>query len=448
MRRKILTGLGIAAVLTVALAAPAFAQDRCTRSGRDARHAGQPAVGRHRRGARHLHAGRLRARRDRLLPGQARRPRGVDELRHLRPRLRRLLPRRLRPDVRRLLDAARSATTRRSAAACIGSGNWVFLWKGGFALGDIGKAGGAAVAGLLPLHGRLHGHHRHDPDRGHGRAVEVEGVRRLGPVLRRHLLPAVRRVDLGRRLAAPSSATACTSASATSTSPAPASCTRSVASPRSPAPSCSGLASASSTRTARPTRCPATTSRWPCSAASSCCSAGSASTPPRRSRPPTSSSPWSRRTPRSPLPSAPSSAMFWCMYSRTGKKPDPGMMVNGMLAGLVAITAPCAFVDPWAAAVIGIDRRRARRASRAASSRTGCKIDDPVGAIAVHGVGGIFGVLCVGIFANGQYGAGWNVHRPRAAASGKGVIGILYGMRSRASASSVRRPSACSRSGP
>jgi Amt family ammonium transporter len=34
-------------------------------------------------------------------------------------------------------------------------------------------------------------------------------------------------------------------------------------------------------------------------------------------------------------------------------KPDPGMMVNGMLAGLVAITAPCAFVQPWAAAVIG-----------------------------------------------------------------------------------------------
>src|SRR5262245_26676407 len=45
------------------------------------------------------------------------------------------------------------------------------------------------------------------------------------------------------------------------------------------------------------------------------------------------------------------SAMLWQSW-RTGK-PDPGMMVNGMLAGLVAITAPCAFVDPWAAAVIG-----------------------------------------------------------------------------------------------
>ena len=44
--------------------------------------------------------------------------------------------------------------------------------------------------------------------------------------------------------------------------------------------------------------------------------------------------------------------MFF-MQMKTGK-PDPGMMVNGMLGGLVAITAPCAFVDPWAAAVIGI----------------------------------------------------------------------------------------------
>ena len=55
--------------------------------------------------------------------------------------------------------------------------------------------------GVLPLHGRLHGHHGDDPHRRHGRAVEVERVRRLGPLLRRALLPAVRRVDLGRRLA-------------------------------------------------------------------------------------------------------------------------------------------------------------------------------------------------------------------------------------------------------
>jgi Amt family ammonium transporter len=87
-------------------------------------------------------------------------------------------------------------------------------------------------------------------------------------------------------------------------------------------------------------------------------------------------------------------------------KPDPGMMVNGMLAGLVAITAPCAFVAPWAAAVIGAVAAVIVIEAALFLERKG--IDDPVGAIAVHGVGGIFGVLCVGIFANGLYGAGWN----------------------------------------
>jgi Amt family ammonium transporter len=118
--------------------------------------------------------------------------------------------------------------------------------------------------------------------------------------------------------------------------------------------------------------------------------------------------------------------MGW-IWLRTSK-PDPGMMANGMLAGLVAITAPAAFVDPWAAALIGliagvlvveavffIERR--------------LKVDDPVGAVAVHGVNGLFGVLAVGIFANGKYGAGWNLTTTFVDAEGtpKGVIGILYG---------------------
>jgi Amt family ammonium transporter len=113
-------------------------------------------------------------------------------------------------------------------------------------------------------------------------------------------------------------------------------------------------------------------------------------------------------------------AMAWIML-RTGK-PDPGMMANGMLAGLVAITAPCAFVQPWAAALIGtvagvlviesvwfVERR--------------LKIDDPVGAISVHGVCGIWGVLSVGLLADGQYGAGWN----GTDLGDKGVTGIFYG---------------------
>jgi Amt family ammonium transporter len=117
-------------------------------------------------------------------------------------------------------------------------------------------------------------------------------------------------------------------------------------------------------------------------------------------------------------------AMFY-MQATTGK-PDPGMMVNGMLAGLVAITAPCAFVDPWAAAVIGALASIIVILAVGFLERRG--IDDPVGAIAVHGVGGSFGVLCVGLFANGTYGAGWNVTTEGDMfESGKGVIGIFGG---------------------
>jgi Amt family ammonium transporter len=111
-------------------------------------------------------------------------------------------------------------------------------------------------------------------------------------------------------------------------------------------------------------------------------------------------------------------AMFY-MMKRVGK-PDPGMMVNGMLAGLVAITAPCAFVQPWAAAVIGILAAIIVIEAIGFIERRG--VDDPVGAIGVHGVGGIFGVLCVGIFADGQYGAGWN----GTTTTDVGVTGILY----------------------
>jgi len=114
-------------------------------------------------------------------------------------------------------------------------------------------------------------------------------------------------------------------------------------------------------------------------------------------------------------------AMFYCM-KRMGK-PDPGMMVNGMLAGLVAITAPCAFVQPWAAAVIGSIAAVLIVESVFFFERKG--VDDPVGAISVHGVGGIFGVLCVGIFADGRYGAAWNVTTTDAT-KGHGVTGFLY----------------------
>ena len=96
--------------------------------------------------------------------------------------------------------------------------------------------------------------------------------------------------------------------------------------------------------------------------------------------------------------------MFFLMG--TGKKPDPSMMLNGMLAGLVAITAPCAFVDTWAACVIGAVAGVLVVLSVNFFDSIG--VDDPVGAISVHGANGLWGVISVGIFATGKYGAGWN----------------------------------------
>jgi Amt family ammonium transporter len=117
-----------------------------------------------------------------------------------------------------------------------------------------------------------------------------------------------------------------------------------------------------------------------------------------------------------------------CFLMARGMKPDPAMMVNGMLAGLVAITAPCAFIDPWAAVVIGLISGVLVVVAVEFIDKHG--VDDPVGAIAVHGVNGLWGVLSVGIFANGAYGAGWNgVVRDAFVTKygADGVRGILYG---------------------
>jgi Amt family ammonium transporter len=114
--------------------------------------------------------------------------------------------------------------------------------------------------------------------------------------------------------------------------------------------------------------------------------------------------------------------------SAKGLKPDVTMLCNGMLAGLVAITAPCAFVDPWAAALIGFIAGILVIFSVFFWENRG--IDDPVGAISVHGMNGLWGVLSLGIFANGQYGAGWNgvVREEMVKLDGSdGVRGILYG---------------------
>ena len=100
-------------------------------------------------------------------------------------------------------------------------------------------------------------------------------------------------------------------------------------------------------------------------------------------------------------------------------KPDLSMTCNGGLAGLVAITAPCAFVNSISAMIIGtvagflvcwavvfIDAK--------------LKIDDPVGAAAVHLVKGCWGMIALGLFADGTYGDGLN-------GVAGGVTGLFYG---------------------
>jgi Amt family ammonium transporter len=90
-----------------------------------------------------------------------------------------------------------------------------------------------------------------------------------------------------------------------------------------------------------------------------------------------------------------------------------------MLAGLVAITAPCAFVTSVAAVFIGASAGVIVVSSALFVEQT-LKIDDPVGAISVHGTCGAWGILCLGLLADGRYGDGFN------GVSG-GVRGLLYG---------------------
>jgi Amt family ammonium transporter len=97
-------------------------------------------------------------------------------------------------------------------------------------------------------------------------------------------------------------------------------------------------------------------------------------------------------------------ACLW-MWWRKGK-PDPSMCCNGMLAGLVAITCPCAFVSAFGANALGLVSGILVVESVFFFDKIG--IDDPVGAISVHGVNGAWGCLSVGLFGDGAYGQGWN----------------------------------------
>jgi len=94
---------------------------------------------------------------------------------------------------------------------------------------------------------------------------------------------------------------------------------------------------------------------------------------------------------------------MWLMYG----KPDLSMCANGLLAGLVAITAPCAFVNTVGAVIIGIVAGVFCCLSVFFVERT-LKVDDPVGAVSVHGVCGAWGMIALGLFADGTYGDGLN----------------------------------------
>ena len=112
-------------------------------------------------------------------------------------------------------------------------------------------------------------------------------------------------------------------------------------------------------------------------------------------------------------------AMAYMWLIGPSKKPDPGLSVNGVLAGLVAITAPCAFVTSTSAVVIGLIAGVIVCLVTFGIEKL--RIDDPVGAVPVHFANGLWGLLAVGIFANGDpITAGWNgVASP--------VTGLLYG---------------------
>jgi len=108
------------------------------------------------------------------------------------------------------------------------------------------------------------------------------------------------------------------------------------------------------------------------------------------------------------------------MWMRYGK-PDASMTGNGLLAGLVAITAPSGFVSTVGSVIIGFVAGLLVCVSVELVERV-LKVDDPVGAISVHGTNGLWGVISVGLFADGtsNYGGSWN------GVAGS-VTGLFYG---------------------
>ncbi len=99
------------------------------------------------------------------------------------------------------------------------------------------------------------------------------------------------------------------------------------------------------------------------------------------------------------------------------KRWDLGMALNGTLGGLVAVTAPCAWIEAWAAVVIGAIAGLLVVGGVYFLESKG--IDDPVGAVSVHGINGLWGLISVGLFADGTYGL-YSLEAPY-------VTGLFYG---------------------
>jgi Amt family ammonium transporter len=108
------------------------------------------------------------------------------------------------------------------------------------------------------------------------------------------------------------------------------------------------------------------------------------------------------------------------VYPRS-KKWDLGMSLNGFLGGLVAITAPCYWVNPFGSVVIGAVAGII--VPLATDLLEHLRIDDPVGAVPVHGACGIWGTLAVGLFATGEFG----LPTATGADNANAVTGLFYG---------------------
>ena len=241
-----------------------------------------------------------------------------------------------------------------------------------------------------------------DPDWRHGRAVEVERVRRLGPVLRRPLLPDLRRVDVGRRLARQARATALDlgfgyvdfagSGVVHAVGGVAALAGAIVLGPR-----IGKYGKDGKPRALGPHHIPmAMLGTFILLFGWFGFNAASTLAVDRR---PVRGGRHEHRDRRQR--SAPSSAMFWVMRShRQARSRDDGQRHARRTRGdhgSVCVRA----------AVGGSSHRHHRRSHRRRGGvvlRAQGQIDDPVGAISVHGVCGAFGVLAVGIFADGQYG--------------------------------------------